>query len=52
MEGTILHVDERKLKEVDTYREHLAEIPNGTLIRMIQEDRKSLPFQSCIFVQR
>ena len=45
MEGTILHVNERQLKEVDIYREHLAEIPNHILIQMIQEDRKALPFQ-------
>ena len=52
MEGTILHVDERQLKEVDTYREHLAEIPNATLIQMVQEDRKSLPFQYHIFLSK
>jgi len=50
--GTILHVDERKLKEVDTYREQLAEIPNGTLIQMIQEDRKCLPFQYHVFLSK
>ena len=44
-EGSILHVNERQLKEVDTYREQLAGIPNDTLIQMIQEDRQFLPFQ-------
>ena len=51
-EGTILLVDEVKLNEVDTYREQLAEIPNGTLIQMIQEDRQSLPFQYHVFLSK
>ena len=48
-EGTILLVDEVKLNEVDTYREQLAEIPNGTLIQMIQEDRQFCPFRIMYF---
>ena len=43
-EGSILHISEITLKDVNTYREQLADIPNGTLIHMIQEDRQCLPF--------
>ena len=51
-EGTILHVNERQLKEADTYREHLAEIPNDALVQMIQEDHTSLPFQYHVFLSK
>ena len=51
-EGSILHISERTLKEIDTYREQLAEIPNGALIQMIQEDRQSLPFQYHVFLSK
>ena len=50
--GTILHVSERQLKEVDTYREQLAEIPNDNLIQIIQEDHQFLPFQYHVFLSK
>ena len=49
---SILHISETTLKDIDTYREHLAGIPNDTLVQMIQEDRQFLPFRCHVFLSK